>query len=380
MGPADRSQVDELRRQAGALGHGAARTALLEEAVRLADLSGDVELGFDSRAELMEAAIFSGAPEKAMVALSWNLAQLDRRAVDRPEFQTLWNYKNIIKKIHVFPQVGRDQVVGALADFERRVERSGLGMRPMLKLRYSTAWEMGDFDEAHAAYALAAVATGPSQRLPDLRPPQRSLVPGGNPQRRGGSDSCGPHPGGEDARAVVPQATLAMLLLPLVRLGRVPEAMRHHRRGYRMIAHNPYFLERVGQHIQFLALTNNLPRGVKLFATHLPWALGTFDLSDRFHFALGVAFLFDRLQAAGTASLRLRLPASFDGYQASGSYQVAALASWVASDAAELARRFDARNGNDAFSRRIEANRELAAFVTPFPLKSTGEGDAGAVS
>lgn len=381
MGPIDRGRVDELRQQAAALDWGPAKVALLEEAVRLADLSGDVELGFDSRAELIKAATFSGSPEKAVVAFTWNLAQLDRGAVDRPESESLWNYKYIINKITEFPQISRDQILGALADFERRVERSGLGMRPVHKVRHSVAWEMGDFDEARAAYA--RWQRSPRGELSDCPACDLDAEVWHLAEARRDEEAvahAAPILAGRMRCTLVPQITLAMLLLPLVRLGRLPEAMRYHRRGYRMIARNPYFLEKAGQHIEFLALTHNLPRGVKLFEAHLPWAIGTYNLFHRFRFSLSAAFLFDRLQASGTTTLRLRLPASFAGYQASGSYQVGELSSWVASDAAELARRFDLRNGNDAFARQIEASRELAALVTPFPVKPKGEGDAGASS
>jgi hypothetical protein len=147
-----------------------------------------------------------------------------------------------------------------------------------------------------------------------------------------------------------------------------------------MIERNPSFLYQVGNHIEFLALTLNLSRGVKQFETHLPWSLETLSLFDRFRFALAAELLFERVRESGTTSLRIRLPESFAGFQESGSYEVAALASWAASDAVALAQRFDARNGNGAFARRIVENRLLAAHVTPFPLTGSGATDGRQLS
>src|SRR5205085_9358405 len=41
--------------------------------------------------------------------------------------------------------------------------------------------------------------------------------------------------------AEIPQVTLGTVLLPLVRLGRIEEAARHHLKGARLVARNPEF-------------------------------------------------------------------------------------------------------------------------------------------
>src|SRR5439155_9991947 len=52
----------------------------------------------------------------------------------------------------------------------------------------------------------------------------------------------------------------AIVLAPLLRLKRLPEAMSYHLRGYRFVSRNPRYVDRVGDHISFLALTDNLGR------------------------------------------------------------------------------------------------------------------------
>ena len=68
----------ELMDEARCLPNTPTRVAMLEEAVREADLCNDAQLGFEARTELVEAATFSGLREKAMVAYSWCLAHYDR--------------------------------------------------------------------------------------------------------------------------------------------------------------------------------------------------------------------------------------------------------------------------------------------------------------
>src|SRR4028118_2006681 len=70
-------QVRELFFQSYYLEDGDSKIMLLEEAVRLADICGDFALQYDARDYLINAATFGGAPEKALVAYSWCLAQYD---------------------------------------------------------------------------------------------------------------------------------------------------------------------------------------------------------------------------------------------------------------------------------------------------------------
>jgi plasmid replication initiation protein len=135
------------------------------------------------------------------------------------------------------------------------------------------------------------------------------------------------------------------------------------------VAGNRKFVGEVGRHLTFLALTDNLARAVKLFEKHLAWALETRDLITRFDFYLAARFLLERLADAGEEAVKLRLPASFPARQEGGRYEAAALAGWFEEALAEVAGRFDARNGNDGFARRLREARGWKKWVTPFPLK-----------
>jgi hypothetical protein len=170
--------------------------------------------------------------------------------------------------------------------------------------------------------------------------------------------------------ATVPHGTLGLVLLPLVRLGRAAEAVPLHQRGYRLISRNPKFLTEAGEHLTFLALTDNLPQAIRLLERHLSWALATADLRARFEFYNAVRFLLERLVAADKESVRLRLPHEFPAWREDGRYDVAELRAWFNLAAAELAARFDERNGNTAFTRELREMRRLNKLVTECPLRA----------
>src|SRR5262249_25211206 len=101
----------------------------------------------------------------------------------------------------------------------------------------------------------------------------------------------------------------------------------------------------------------------------LPWALETNDLGQRFSFFLGAELLLHQLRATGTTTVRLRLPASCPFVNEQGQYPIEQLHDWLAGEMRALAERFNARNGNDWYSRRIERERELLALRTPYPAR-----------
>jgi hypothetical protein len=140
------------------------------------------------------------------------------------------------------------------------------------------------------------------------------------------------------------------------------------------VSRNRSFVRELGMHLTFLALTDNLAHAVRLLERHLPWALEKEGQARRFDFFLAARFLLDRLEAAGKASVRLRLPQGFPVPSAGGKYGVGELAAWFDADLQALAERFDARNGTDWFARRLAENRALRELVVPYPVPTRRPG------
>ena len=143
-----------------------------------------------------------------------------------------------------------------------------------------------------------------------------------------------------------------------------------------MISGNPVeFIPQLAQHLQFLALTDNYPKALRLFEKHLILALETACLAWRFDFYLAAKLLLERLAESGRQSLKLRLPENFPVASENGEYSLARMTDWFNQQLADMGGRFDARNGNDCNQRRTLDLPKMKALATPIPLPTRPDGD-----
>src|SRR5437870_10345778 len=105
-----RDQIDEVLGKAQDLGNGPTQYALTDEAVRIADAHGDVDAGFQARQEYIKATMFSGQPDKMLVAFSWCLSQVDRNPERFDRYRLLWQYKWVVNSLPDFPQISLAQI------------------------------------------------------------------------------------------------------------------------------------------------------------------------------------------------------------------------------------------------------------------------------
>jgi hypothetical protein len=306
------------------------------------------------------------------VAFSWRLAQSDRDPQKYPERGLLWQYKWIANLLKYFPQITRTQIEDAFDDLARRCQRSGYGLRSIHQLRCRSAMLMGERTEARTHYRQWEKTSRDgnsdcSACEQDFRV-QFHLFAG---KKEKALQLAEPIVRGWLRCAEIPHVTLASILLPLLQTGQTEKAVEYHHKGYRLIRGNREFLEEVGDHLRFLALTDNLSQAVKLFEKHLEWALDSRCLYKCWKFYLAAHFLMHRLTESGPESLKLRLPKTTPCYQEEGRYEVADLLSWLQEVCRDLATRFDERNGNDGFQRRLAADRRWKRWVKPHPLRSS---------
>ena len=257
-----------------------------------------------------------------------------------------------------------------MEDYRVGLERAGRGRHSYLHERLIVMTQLGDVKEAATAYR-AMLRERPDDFSPtpaDLTDTVvRYLINRGRFAEA--VETAGPILAGKMRCTFVPQTTLAKVLFALVRLGRLDEAMACHRRGYPMVERHPALTGFAGLHMSFLALTANHARAVKLFERHFPTALATLETFDRFYFFRESLFTLRRLASAGRDGLALVMPATFPLWRADGRYAFRDLARWVKADLGALAARYDARNGNDAFARKVRAVGRWGQFVRPYPLR-----------
>jgi hypothetical protein len=355
-----RQKVIQLYRLSWNLPHCQVQVAMLEEAVRLADTLNDVDMAFAVRKALMESATFSGRPDVLLVALSWCLAQFDREPGRFDQHDILWKYKWVITNAYQFPEIDRARLEAMLADMERRYREAGSTLNAVWLVRRQLMRHMGDVRKAREAHAgfrksrrdrlsdcPACVAQSNCKYFCMLRQWGRA-VQAARPVLQNRL-SCGEEP----------HRTLASILHPLFRLGRLEEAKEYQRQGYGLVGRADQFVGEHAKHLEFLVLTGEMARAKRLLERHLPGALASVEADLRFEFLLAARLWADRLAARGTRSVKVRLPEGPPAPGADGKSDVGALGEWFTAQAREIGRRFDARNGTDAFSRQIDELPEL---------------------
>jgi hypothetical protein len=369
-------QVRELFIQSYYLEEGDAKIMLLEEAVRLADICGDFSLAYDARTLLINAATFGGAPEKAFVAYSWCLAQFDQRGAAEgiDERELLWMYKWILSHVTSFPQISKAQILEMLDDMAARYRRAGYSLRPnyMLRNRIYRFW-----DEAEAAEFFRKAQETYRDGTSDCAACELDDAVSFALRRNEDAEAvslAAPIIQGRLRCGSVPKITFADLLLPLLRLGRVDEAVSLHLQGYRLIARGAKaYISSVADHITFLVLTGNFDRAVRIFEKHLADASSLADLATKFDYYIASWLLHDELPERGRETLKLRLPRTLEVYEESGTYRTADLAAWFLRQLHALAARFDARNESDHFARSIHETAALKQLRFPHPIRETEE-------
>ncbi|MEY9838626.1 hypothetical protein [Streptacidiphilus sp. EB103A] len=345
---------------------GRATAAVAEELVEAAEAFGDPEVTVSALVELMRAYHGSGEAVKYPVAFARLLRLWDEtpESFDEQEVHRLyWFFKWVGTGLLSTPDVPLASVRGWIAEMRRRYREAGHDLQPVYAQEYYLAEQLGEreelafelwttrgrtgFSDCEACEARARadhhIAHGEDERgLAELRPTLE------------GRSSCDEEPHGSQALA----------LLPLLRLGRHDEARAAHLTGYRKVRGQESELTPVGRHLEFCALTGNEARGLELLAQNRALFDFTAAPSSRLEFLTGVELLLARLVETGHGQVPCAGPLLRDGTE----WSVASLQDAVSAQADELASRFDARNGNDAVSRRRRERLAVRPLVAQLNL------------
>jgi hypothetical protein len=342
--------------EAIAMPNGDGKMARLEHIIEHADALGDVRLGFDARFEFIRACQYHTEQWRMLPAFAWCLAAFDRDRgrFDEDDAEMLrWYHKWAIATLRSTPRVGLPQTVAALDDMERRYREGGHSMQAVYNARARTAEHVGDELEARRYLELWRTAERD----------ENSDCAGCDPCRQAGLYANW----GEWQRAVQilepvvsgalgcqeqPERGLASALVPYIRVGRYDEAARAHVRAYRRHRYERDGFPYLADHLQFCALTGHVERGLDILAEHLGWLDRPFDDMSAMEFSAAGALLC-RLAVEAGISRTIARPEH--GERQAAELTVGRLAEDLAAHARDLAVRFDARNGTDHQSGRVEA-------------------------
>jgi hypothetical protein len=346
---ATRQEILQALQENGQQPHGTIRCSTAEDLAAAAERLDDDSLLVTALCELMNAYEYGAERAKQPVTLARLLQIYDqnRAAFSDWEVRRLhWFFKWITFTLLELPDVPIQALHDWIGQMSERYAAAGLKAQAVHAMRYHVAEHTGV--DADIFYDLWA--TRPRDSMSDCEACEARHRAEYYALR--GNDAHAlrdwqPVLDGKLTCAEEPALTLASALLPMVRAGRLEDAVSAHRTGYRLVRGHVNLAVPAGEHIEFCALTGNEARGAELLAHSRGYFGEPRTLTD-LKFLGGVQVLLARLVADGHGDVPVAGPPG-------ASYTAASLLDHVATDAAALAARFDARNGTTWIGDRYRA-------------------------
>lgn len=363
-----RQRIVDLLAEAESLPEGRIRVDLYEQAIALADHHHDLDSGFEARQASLGSAMCIGQIDRLLVHFHWCLAHSERDPERFPEDELLWAFRWVVNEMTSFPQITRAQIDEVLERMVFRYQRVGSTLRPVHLLRRANGINLGDHDFARQAHL--DLQTAKRDHLSDDHITEHSFLLSYllfEKDYEGALRQAGPFLKGLYKSDHFEGTNAARVLVPLLRVGRDADAAKAHVRFLRLVVGNPRYINRVGNHIVFLALAGHLVPSLGLLQRHFAPAMELIDRACQFDFFYSTLLFAELVQRAGQGSVPLRLPESVPLAKC---HEVATgdLARWSLEQAEELARLFDARNGNHCYGDRLTKREEVLALARPIPL------------
>ncbi|WP_324277081.1 hypothetical protein [Blastococcus brunescens] len=340
--------VRSLMEEAASMPPGFARTAVAEEAVRLADAANDLDAGFEARVALASAAEHGGEARKALVAVTWCLGQIDAHPGRFDKHGPYWALKWLPWTLIDIPDVPLDEVERVVAEMRRRYEAEGTGQDAVAKMAWTLPLYLGRIEEAveaHRHWRLLPRTEYGDCRACDVHSEVQLALAAGDTARA--LDLARPALAGRLECGEEPARILGRLLAPLVDLGDLAEAERLHQWGLRLARGNPSLLHTQAQHVVHLVRTGRVDDAETLLAELVDVCDHTvIDADSRMWVSAAGACLATALHEAAVPEVRRTLGVR---PRATG-----ALAGSFGQEARTTAAAFDRRNGTGAVSEEVE--------------------------
>lgn len=302
----------ELIKEASRASDRAEQFALLQEAVRAADLLNDEEAGYQARYQLLNAAQEITDGLTMLTTFGWLLAYADRHNTAMiGNLNLLWRYKWAMSVARFMPSVPLERLEALIDDFECRTRADGRGDRTANVYRWSLALHRGELDEAEAWRV--KVSKQKSGWLDCDACDTNLLVT--HWLALGELDkalkAAKPILTGKQSCNLIPARTYARLLVPLLQAGRTEEAQEMHLKGYKPVRRDEDKLEEQAAHLAYLLLSGQTKEAKKVFKATLPYAEKNTTPLD--HLAWHSACALDeQLTGEGHAAKARALAAAFD--------------------------------------------------------------------
>lgn len=359
-------QIRALLNEAARMPNSLGKYEVLEEAVRLADLHNDIELGVEARLPLISVAGNLLRGDAMAVHFTWCLHRYDARPDLFAGRNLFWEYRTLIGRLANFDTVSRAQLEEMLADYTARLAREGRGPAMALSAKLLLGPDVGD-------PAVSASAMADLQRLRQTSVLtaadrfQHELFVGNDDAavRVAEAELIAPTRSGRNAPFDMHWYDLFALLW---RQGRGAEVPKWLARAERQVNIRDCYYWPFGKVVTALTLLGRLNDAVKVAGQCQRAVREYTDPLTLLHFCLDMGVLFDRLHAVGREAVLVRFadgPQAPPGMRPNGQYAVAEVRGWLHARAKELAERFDRRNGNGYFAGQIRDRAALRRFARP---------------
>ncbi|MGP3736115.1 hypothetical protein ACTWJ9_23515 [Streptomyces sp. GDS52] len=343
--------------------YGRTRTVTAEELVDAAEQFAEPVPLIDALLELQEAYTYGSEPRKSPVVFARLLTLFDEQPDvfdERLRHQLFWRFKWVAGALRALPEIPLASLRQWLTEMRDRYEKAGLDLQPYYGQAYRLAAHLGE--DTALAYELWAGRS--RSRLSDCEACEicdRALyhLAAGDDERA--LRAWEPVLAGQESCQEEPARSASYALLPLLRTGRTDEARALHLAGYRGCRRNPSMAGEVGRHLEFCALTGNEARGLELLAENRNLFDEVDSPQDGLDFLTSVEVLLQRVEALGHGELPA---AGFPGR----TWTVTGLRAEVRGRAADLAARFDDRNGTSAHTDRRSARLDRAPLLDALEL------------
>jgi tetratricopeptide (TPR) repeat protein len=355
---------------------------LLMSAVELSDALGDDELGYESRLRLCACAAATGDSTTRLRAfdrcLELHLHDPFRFPASIGALDLLWEFASIPRMLASSPRYDRETIAGCFDEMVEVFSRHGADLRAFELARFEASVVLGDEgsaakslrsatdhllpagaanDRAESLLCSACVLSGELAWHADQGRPDRAAAVAD--RLRASEAAC----------ASEPELGLSRASLPYLLAGRTADAEAVHREGYELARQDPVHLEAVAGHIVFAVTVGALRRARILVERHLHW-LASDPLAESAHFAFlcAAAGAMDALTRSGRGALVVSLekadvlPEHLGSRVGPWAAASLARACWAAASA--LADRFDRRNGNAQFARRLDRAKAVTTVAT----------------
>jgi hypothetical protein len=366
-------QLWRLLDQAQDMPYGPGQTALVEQVIAHADAQNLTPLAFAARMTATTSYVYGGEPVRSFATFAWCLAEFDRDPVAYQDHYPLllWHFKYMVSALTKFPEVPLERTYAVLDDMERRWRETGHSLHAIHAYRHAVAAHIGDVDAAEAYYEQWCAAprddlsdcigcdpTSKAWWLRDRGRYEQAVVLGDPVQS--GQLTCSEQP----------QSILTALMVPYLLTGRLEQARDAHRRAYRLQRSRLADLVDIAHHVEFCARTGNEARALEIVERHLGWLDRAPSPWAAMRFAAAASLALRRAQEQQShTDLTLHRPAHAD--RPAATVAAAALAAELATQATELAERFDRRNGTSAVGTLIQGVLDAEPWIDYLPLSAT---------